>query len=663
MCARFVPLLYPLAAVSTTLSDDAFVTTPSGKLQGFIDAAHGGMRAFRGIPYAKPPVGDLRWREPQAFGKWTGTLNATQFGHTCLQNKAGGWATVEGVSNSSEDCLYLNVVAPIATRERLYPVLVYLHAGEFDYGAASDRESNWPFADDVVLVSPNSRLGVLGYLGSDDLRSRSEDGSTGNYGLADQRLALRWVRDNIAAFGGNASNVIIIGESSGGTSVAAHLVMQESWGLFDKAVLESPGLTQTKPLADAEVNFRYMRDALLAKRSNGCERAGPGEYDHFDGTELSRETLPGGGIGWNYSRAAAACDAQPDCAGFSMEHIPRHGLIPAVQRVKLHASPQIVPASYLHLSGNKSVTTYLKAAAGGAAGMRCMLQANASMMMPLGELVPRSDTFETDSWAPVVDGVALPQSIVKLIGAGKIAPGTALLAGSNMDEGTLFMMLTPKIRCSAGASDLDTWARQFYGPKLGAHVPQLYAKLRQPVPQCSRFVEEEGAEKEDGGHVAAPPPPSAHYYMAAMRSAGDYAITCRVRSAGLRLSALGHSVYTYYFTHTPKASLNYEHVPTLGAFHGAEVPFVFGDDFELANKGEKALAQAMGCYWRNFAHTGDPNTPPPGGAACSGGQPPRWPRFQEGEDETMVLDVGSIAPEMGLKKVECDAFAAADAQL
>ena len=151
--------------------------------------------------------------------------------------------------------------------------MLYLHAGEFDYGAASDRESDWPFSQDVVFVSPNSRIGVLGYLASDELRGRTADKSTGNFGLADQRLALEWVQANVGAFGGNASNVMIMGESSGGTSVAAHLVLPQSWGLFHKAALESPGLTQVKSMQAAELNFQFVRDALLATKSKGCARA------------------------------------------------------------------------------------------------------------------------------------------------------------------------------------------------------------------------------------------------------------------------------------------------------------------------------------------------------------------------------------------------------
>jgi len=156
------------------------------------------------------------------------------------------------------------------------------------------------------------------------------------------------------------------------------------------------------------------------------------------------------------------------------------------------------------------------------------------------------------------------------------------------------------------------------------------------------------------------PPPNEHY-MSAMRSAGDYAITCRVRDAAAELSSRGHAVYTYYFAHTPIYSANYHDLPSLGAFHGSEVPFVFGDAFELMSVDERTLSASMGCFWRNFAHTADPNTPPPNGTPCAR-QPASWPRFRPGwREATMILDVGAMAPAYGLKHRQCKAFADARA--
>ena len=147
--------------------------------------------------------------------------------------------------------------------------------------------------------------------------------------------------------------------------------------------------------------------------------------------------------------------------------------------------------------------------------------------------------------------------------------------------------------------------------------------------------------------------------MAAMRSAGDYAISCRVRAMAATLSAKGHAVYTYYFAHAPVYSENYEHIEYLGAFHGAEVPFVFGDAFELKTDGERALARAMGCYWRNFAHTADPSN----GPCDKSEQPTSWPRFKAStgaHEATMVFDATetmvSVVVEDDLLKPKCEAL-------
>ena len=738
MFVTFLAVSLGVVATQPKAAPRVELTTPSGKLSGFVDASHGGARVFRGIRYAKPPLGDLRWRAPQPYGSWSGVRDASKFGNPCIQPIEGGWATIEGLHNSSEDCLYLNVVAPpmsTATSAAALPVIVYLHAGEFHYGSASDRESDWPFGSDMILVTPNSRLGAFGFLGADQLRSRTADNSTGNYGIADQTLALQWVQANIAAFGGNASNVLLMGESSGGTSVAAHLVSPASWGLFHKAILESPGLTQTKPMADAEVNFEYLTSALLAAKSSGCKRApaagGGGsnstlKYAKFGKSYLSDGWGPGRrkplatGTDWSYEKSASMCDANPACNGFSMVSRPKTWLRKAYVHVELHAIINLIGAGYLHLPANTSVTSYLKAAAGGDDATACLVQANASTISALTDFMPRGDTFQTDAWAPSVDGVAQDGDIIRRLNEGKVAPGVSILAGSNMDEGTIFMGLTPRMSCrTSSASSLQQWADAFYGTALGAQIPTLYSAPRMPLPQCGRYADEaQGDEAQDDVETAtapatapatlrklerrrrlrqvaarfearlaaaatsaeaaaeegaavkaapleateaasssppSPPPQAGLYYMAAMRSAGDYAITCRVRQMAAQMARRKHAVYTYYFTHTPRFSENYQDLPTLGAFHGAEVPFAFGDGFELKTQAEKDLSAAMGCYWRNFAHTGNPNAGP-----CAA--PPRpWAAFAPGAQETtMVLDVGSgLGPEQGLRSEQCEAFAKA----
>ena len=532
-----------------------------------------------------------------------------------------------------------------------------------------------------------------------------------------------------------------MGESSGGTSVAAHLVSRASWGFFHKAILESPGLTQTKPLAAAEQNYDYLLAALLAVRSPGCERASPppppvggalalasaplasaalasaalasaalasgglapaaradgappgapallGAYTRFDGAALVRAEI-GGGVGWSFARAAAECDARPLCAGFTQGRgLHRPGAPPAPpgeNETTLHMSPMLVGGGYLHLPANASVVTHLKAGARGDAGIACLVQAKGETLNELTQFMPRDDTFQTDAFAPVLDGIAFAEPITDAVAAGRIPPAVPLLMGSNMDEGTIFMGLTPYMRCPATAEQLSAWALAFYGDALGARVPALYAHLRQPVPACSRH----GA----GGTAAVravraaatswppqppppPPPPGATVanYMAAMRSAGDSAITCRVRDAARVAAAGDRPTYVYYFVHTPSFSMNYDDLPALGAFHGSEVPFVFGYAAELKTEGERGLSHAMGRFWRNFVWSGDPNgegasrARSPNATRGGGEMPttlPTWPRFvgdgagshSSGQDQTMVLDVGSLKAVPALKRAQCDAFA------
>ena len=236
-----------------------FINTSSlGFLQG---AVNDSVQYFRGVPYAQPPIGDLRFRPPQPLSKKhtrNEPLIVQEFGASCLQEtyiihgrEEGLWPSIN-VTPISEDCLFLNVYAPHPSEEvanQRYPVMVYFHAGEFRGGSSNDQENNWPyFSRNVVLVTVNSRMGVFGYAASDLLRSRDRGGSgisqgnsTGNYGIQDQRMALRWIQDNIVAFGGDSNNVLIFGESSGGTQVGVHVTNPQSWGLFHKVALESPG--------------------------------------------------------------------------------------------------------------------------------------------------------------------------------------------------------------------------------------------------------------------------------------------------------------------------------------------------------------------------------------------------------------------------------------
>lgn len=235
------------------------VNTVFGKVRGTID---GSIRAFKGIPYAAPPVGELRFRAPQPSSPWAGVRDAVAYGASCPQpsGRPEGWAQEPSLS---EDCLYLNVWTPATDDGGSRPVLVWLHGGGFSIGSGS-----WPVYDgaalarrgDAVVVTVNHRLGMLGYLHLKELGG-PEFASSGNAGMLDLVMALEWVRDNIASFGGDPSNVTIFGESGGGAKVSTLLVMPAARGLFHRAIIQSgPGLRAKAPEQAAELAEKFSTE-------------------------------------------------------------------------------------------------------------------------------------------------------------------------------------------------------------------------------------------------------------------------------------------------------------------------------------------------------------------------------------------------------------------
>lgn len=193
---------------------------------------------FRGIPFAAPPVGDLRWKAPQPPIPWRGVRVADAFGPACMQRRA---------RLMSEDCLYLNVWTKAESDQDRLPVMVWIHGGGWTSGATAGATYNgFGFADKgVVLVSVNYRMSAFGFMAHPELSAESERGVSGNYGILDHIAALEWVRDNIRGFGGDPDNVTIFGESAGGASIYALLATPLANGLFHRAISESTWITPT----------------------------------------------------------------------------------------------------------------------------------------------------------------------------------------------------------------------------------------------------------------------------------------------------------------------------------------------------------------------------------------------------------------------------------
>jgi para-nitrobenzyl esterase len=230
----------PLAAMGATARTD------SGRVRG-VDAA--GVVAYEGIPFAAPPVGPLRWREPQTVQSWKGVRAATAFAPACLQ--LGASMPGEPDPRTDEDCLYLNVWAPAGQPRIRRPVMVFIPGGGYTNGATSlplywgDRLAR----RGVVVVTVSYRLGPLGFLTHPELTAESTRHSSGNYGLMDQAAALRWVRRNIKAFGGDPGRVTIFGQSAGAMSVSMLMTSPLGQGLFQRAIGESGGLFEPLQLA------------------------------------------------------------------------------------------------------------------------------------------------------------------------------------------------------------------------------------------------------------------------------------------------------------------------------------------------------------------------------------------------------------------------------
>lgn len=217
----------------------AVVSTDIGAVRGRVGPDS---RVFQGIAYAAPPVGELRWASPQPAAPWSGIRDATRPGNRCAQ--AEGLIDPAG---STEDCLYLNVTTPRHSGGRPLPVMVWIHGNGFISGAGSLYDSQQLASrGNVIVVSPNYRLGIFGFLAHPALDHGPARNLSGNFGLEDQQAALRWVERNAAAFGGDPGNVTIFGESAGGTSVCAHVAAPGSAGLFQKAIVQSGQCTGRK---------------------------------------------------------------------------------------------------------------------------------------------------------------------------------------------------------------------------------------------------------------------------------------------------------------------------------------------------------------------------------------------------------------------------------
>ena len=484
------------------------VETFTGPIVGAASAAG---QAFLGIPYAAPPVGDLRWRAPRPVAAWTTPRPATELGPTCLQNlsldaQVGRRAT--GPLLGQEDCLTLNVYAPpAAAAGQGRPVMVWIHGGALLLGSSGQYDPSVLARNTgVIVVTINYRLGVLGFLAHPALRGHQGEGA---FGLLDQQAALRWVRANIAKFGGDPHRVTLFGQSAGAWSTCYQMASPGAAGLFSRAILES-GACLTRetslPVVSAEAGGERMASAL------GCD--GP------DGL---------------------AC---------------------------LRAKPAEEVA---------------------------------------GALAERDGVTGPNSWAPATGLDVLPLAPRDAFAAGRFNK-VPVIDGSNRDEGRLFGYLR--------GFQADLLTAGIYETEIGRLFPSHAVAILGLYP----------ADAFDSPRLA----------YAAVLTDGLFACPARALD---RLLARTVPVYAYEFD-DPAAPFNLPVPPwaaPLHAYHTAEIAYVFGSPWILADPADFSAEQArlsalMQADWGAFARTGSPD--------ADGG--PAWPRFHDGFEQIEDLSPAKV---------------------
>ena len=242
MRALLETMALALLAALASAADSPVVTVTGGAVRGGLLAQGGAV--FKGIPYAQPPAGDLRWRPPQAVKSWSGIRDAISFGASCAQNAAGRM-----LASSSEDCLFLNVWTPEWPSPGRTPVMVWLHGGGNYGGTSASFDGESLARHGVVLVTLNYRLTIFGFFAHPELTRESPHHASGNYGLMDQIAALQWVHDNIGRFGGDPSNVTLFGQSAGAVDADVLMTSPLAKGLFQRVIAESGTVTRNPDAA------------------------------------------------------------------------------------------------------------------------------------------------------------------------------------------------------------------------------------------------------------------------------------------------------------------------------------------------------------------------------------------------------------------------------
>lgn len=556
------------------------VHTRCGELRG---SQEGGLSVFRGIPYARPPVGPLRYRPPQPPEPWNGVRDALRFGPAPPQDaQAMGSMLDMGIGRTDEDCLYLNVWTPAPDAGRR-PVMVWIHGGAFILGAGSQYlydGATLARRGDVVVVTVNYRLGALGFLPLQD--AQGQPMASGNEGLLDQIAALEWVRREIAAFGGDPGCVTLFGESAGAMSCAALLGMPRARGLFQRVILQSGSANYiSSPAAAAGISANLLRELGLAPEQAEALRELPATRI------LSAQRRLLVGVLLHPQQVLAGNFLAPRRLGATL-------LLVAVTGWRvLRRVLQFVLGSLRDL---------VRAPRGGRAPSRWR-----ALVAPLFTRAADAELpFE-----PVLDGTLLPRHPFDAVADGQCAP-VAMLVGTNLDEQKLFAFMDPQAR----------WLDE---KGLLARCTQKLARAGHRAGELARLALQtyRSARAERGQSTT----PSELWFA--------FENDRTMRWPALRLAELqsAHQAQTYSYLFTWRSPFM---GGALGACHALELPFVFGTLDHPAvqafagsyQPGAHELATRMQDAWIQFARTGNPSTPGLGD----------WPPYEAGKRATMILD-------------------------
>ena len=478
-----------------------------GKIRGLVVGDQRDVEVFRGIPFATPPVGDLRWRPPQPPANWEGVRDCFEFGPSSPQpvDPLMNLLPIGSVGQTNEDCLYLNVYRPAKPSHDKLPVMVWIHGGGYTSGSATQAlyDGGNLARKGVILVTINYRLGALGFMAHPALSDESPHGTSGNYGILDQIEALRWVQQNIAAFGGDRDRVTIFGESAGGGSVICLLVAAEAKGLFHRAVAQSAPV----------MRLRHLRQDFPGRES--AERFG--------------------------RRITEQCGLGEDADAAELRSL---------------SAEQLISLRAMSLTGGK--TELMEKA----------------LLLPI---------------APIVDGNLIREDPNSALAAGRFNR-VPLMVGNTRDEAEIFLML---------ARDVPKNHEQFRS-QASAEFGDMAASILAAYPP--------GDDRKQTR-------------VAAVDLMTDIVFGAEARQVAHHHAMLGHSTYKYLFSREIRALV------ISAAFHGCEIPYLFGMQPILVQDWDKQLADLTANYWVNFATHGDPN-----GAGL-----PEWPKYTNDSRHTLEL--------------------------